>query len=165
MKCPFCGNKDTKVIDSRPGKIEFEIRRRRECLECIRRFTTYERLEQIPFMIVKKDNRREEFSREKILSGIMKACEKRAISMDQIESMVDDIELGLREGSDREIPSKAVGEKIIEALKKLDDVAYVRFASVYREFKDVADFIEELKGLLPKDCLPAEFEILPDKPK
>ncbi len=163
MKCPFCGNRDTKVIDSRPGKIEFEIRRRRECLQCIRRFTTYERLEQLPVMIVKKDGRREEFNREKILSGIMKACEKRAISMDQIEALVDEIELGLREGNDREIPSKVVGEKIIEALKKIDDVAYVRFASVYREFKDVADFIEELKGLLPKDCLPAEFDKAPDK--
>ena len=163
MKCPFCGNRDTKVIDSRPGKIEFEIRRRRECLQCIRRFTTYERLEQLPVMIVKKDSRREEFNREKILSGIMKACEKRAISMDQIEALVDEIELGLREGNDREIPSKVVGEKIIEALKKIDDVAYVRFASVYREFKDVADFIEELKGLLPKDCLPAEFDKAPDK--
>lgn len=163
MKCPFCGNRDTKVIDSRPGKIEFEIRRRRECLDCIRRFTTYERLEQIPVMIVKKDSRREEFNREKILAGIMKACEKRAISMDQIEALVDEIEQGLRERNDREIPSKLVGEKIIEALKKIDDVAYVRFASVYREFKDVADFIEELKGLLPKDCLPAEFDAVPDK--
>ena len=163
MKCPFCGNRDTKVIDSRPGKIEFEIRRRRECLQCVRRFTTYERLEQLPVMIVKKDSRREEFNREKILSGIMKACEKRAISMDQIEALVDEIEQGLREGNDREIPSKAVGEKIIEALKKIDDVAYVRFASVYREFKDVADFIEELKGLLPKDCLPAEFDTVLDK--
>ncbi|MDA8134834.1 MAG: transcriptional regulator NrdR [Desulfobacteraceae bacterium] len=163
MKCPFCGNRDTKVIDSRPGKIEFEIRRRRECLQCIRRFTTYERLEQLPIMIVKKDNRREEFNREKILNGIMKACEKRAISMDQIEALVDEIEQGLREGNDREILSKVVGEKIIEALKKIDDVAYVRFASVYREFKDVADFIEELKGLLPKDCLPVEFDRVPDK--
>lgn len=163
MKCPFCGNRDTKVIDSRPGKIEFEIRRRRECLQCIRRFTTYERLEQLPVMIVKKDNRREEFNREKILSGIMKACEKRAISMDQIEAVVDEIEQSLRERNDREIPSKIVGEKIIEALKKIDDVAYVRFASVYREFKDVADFIEELKGLLPKDCLPAEFDTFSDK--
>ncbi len=163
MKCPFCGNRDTKVIDSRPGKIEFEIRRRRECLQCIRRFTTYERLEQLPVMIVKKDSRREEFNREKILSGIMKACEKRAISMDQIEALVDEIEQGLREGNDREIQSKVVGEKIIEALKKIDDVAYVRFASVYREFKDVADFIEELKGLLPKDCLPAEFDKALDK--
>lgn len=163
MKCPFCGNRDTKVIDSRPGKLEFEIRRRRECLRCIRRFTTYERLEQLPVMIVKKDSRREEFNREKILSGIMKACEKRAISMDQIEALVDEIEQGLREGNDREIPSKVVGEKIIEALKNIDDVAYVRFASVYREFKDVADFIEELKGLLPKDCLPEEFAMFPDK--
>ncbi len=163
MKCPFCGNRDTRVIDSRPGKIEFEIRRRRECQSCERRFTTYERLEQAPLVIVKKDGRREAFNREKILTGIKKACEKRAISMDQIEALVDEIEQTLTEGSAREIPSKTVGEKIIQALKKIDDVAYVRFASVYREFKDVADFIQELRSLLPKECLPAEFEGFADK--
>lgn len=163
MKCPFCGKLNTKVVDSRPGKIEFEVRRRRECLDCAQRFTTYERLEQVPVMIVKKDGRREEFNREKILTGIKKACEKRAISINQIEDTVDAIELYLREKNEREIPSKIVGEKIIDALKQIDEVAYVRFASVYREFKDVADFIQELKGLLPKDCLPLEFEAFSDK--
>jgi len=158
MKCPFCGKLNTRVVDSRPGKIEFEVRRRRECLACSQRFTTYERVEQVPVMIVKKDNRREEFDREKIFKGIQKACEKRAISVDQIEEMVSGIERDLREGSDREVLSKVVGEKIITALKGVDDVAYVRFASVYREFKDVADFIQELRGLLPKECQPAELD-------
>ena len=151
MKCPFCGNPNTRVVDSRPGKIEFEVRRRRECQDCNERFTTYERVEQVPIIIVKKDNRREEFIREKVLTGIKKACEKRAISMDLIEDVVDGIERELRETNEREIPSKVVGEKIIEALKKVDDVAYVRFASVYREFKDVDDFIAELKSLLPRN--------------
>ncbi|MBU1342656.1 MAG: transcriptional regulator NrdR [Proteobacteria bacterium] len=163
MNCPFCGKPNTKVVDSRPGKIEFEVRRRRECLVCTQRFTTYERVEQIPITIVKKDSRREEFNREKVLTGIKKACEKRAISIHQIEETVDNIERDLRESNEQEIPSKVVGEKIIEALKQIDDVAYVRFASVYREFKDVADFIQELKGLLPKDCLPIEFEAFSDK--
>lgn len=163
MRCPFCGKLNTRVIDSRPGKIDFEVRRRRECLECLERFTTYERIEYIPIVIVKKDGRREEFNREKILTGIKKACEKRAISMDQIEGTVDTIEQELRDLTEREIASTMVGEKIIEALKKIDDVAYVRFASVYREFKDVADFIQELKGLMPDDCLPIEFETFTDK--
>lgn len=158
MKCPFCGKINTRVVDSRPGKIEYEVRRRRECQGCSQRFTTYERVEQVPVMIVKKDNRREEFDREKILRGIQKACEKRAISVDQIEEMVASIERDLREGSDREVSSKVVGEKIINALKDVDDVAYVRFASVYREFKDVADFIQELKRLLPDGCSPVELE-------
>ncbi|WDP92661.1 MAG: transcriptional repressor NrdR [Desulfobacter sp.] len=160
MKCPFCGKLNTRVVDSRPGKIEFEVRRRRECQGCSQRFTTYERVEQVPVMIVKKDNRREEFDREKILKGIQKACEKRAISVDQIEEMVASIERDLREGADREVLSKVVGEKIITALKEVDDVAYVRFASVYREFKDVADFIQELKGMLPDDCRPEELDQL-----
>ncbi|MBU1196773.1 MAG: transcriptional regulator NrdR [Proteobacteria bacterium] len=163
MRCPFCGKQNTRVVDSRPGKIDFEVRRRRECLECLERFTTYERVEYIPIVIVKKDGRREEFNREKILTGIKKACEKRAISMDQIEDTVDTIEQDLRDLSEREIPSTIVGEKIIEALKKIDDVAYVRFASVYREFKDVADFIQELKSLMPDDCLPIEFDTITDK--
>lgn len=164
MKCPFCGNLNTRVVDSRPGKIDLEVRRRRECPECSQRFTTYERVEQIPIMIVKKDNRREEFNREKVLTGIKKACEKRAISINQIEDIVDDIERNLREINDREISSKFVGEKVIEALKQIDDVAYVRFASVYRDFKDVADFIQELKGMIPKECLPLEFNAISDKP-
>jgi len=151
MKCPYCGNPNTRVVDSRPGKIEFEVRRRRECQTCGRRFTTYERVEQVPVMIVKKDNRREEFDREKVMRGIQKACEKRAISVNQIEQIVDEIERDLREGRDREVPAKVVGEKIINALKDLDDVAYVRFASVYREFKDVTDFIQELESLIHKE--------------
>jgi len=163
MKCPFCGKLNTRVVDSRPGKIEFEVRRRRECQECAQRFTTYERVEQTPVMIIKKDNRREEFNRDKVLGGIQKACEKRAISIHLIDETVDSIERDLRETSEREIPSTVVGEKIIEALKKIDDVAYVRFASVYREFKDVADFIQELKGLLPKECQASlEFDKNPD---
>ena len=151
MKCPYCGDPNTRVVDSRPGKIEFEVRRRRECQVCGRRFTTYERVEQVPVMIVKKDSRREEFDREKVLRGIQKACEKRAISVDQIEQIVDDLEQDLREGRDREVSAKVVGEKIINALKDLDDVAYVRFASVYREFKDVTDFIQELESLIHKE--------------
>ncbi len=163
MRCPFCGKQNTKVVDSRPGKIEFEVRRRRECLDCIQRFTTYERVEQIPIVIVKKDGRREEFNREKVLTGIKKACEKRAISTNLIEETVDNIERDLRDVGELELPSTIVGEKIIEALKRIDDVAYVRFASVYREFKDVADFIQELKGLIPSECLPIEFETKTDK--
>ncbi|MBU8847952.1 MAG: transcriptional regulator NrdR [Desulfobacterales bacterium] len=163
MKCPFCGNPNTRVIDSRPGKVDFEVRRRRECQECVQRFTTYERVEQVPVMIIKKDSRREEFNRGKVLTGIKKACEKRAISINLIEETVDAIERDLRETNDREIPSKVVGEKIIKALKQIDDVAYVRFASVYREFKDVDDFIQELKGLIPKECLPIEFDAISDK--
>ncbi len=163
MKCPFCGKLNTRVVDSRPGKIEFEVRRRRECQVCSQRFTTYERVDQVPLVIVKKDGRREDFNREKVLTGIKKACEKRAISINLIEETVEAIERDLREACEGEIPSTIVGEKIIDALKKIDDVAYVRFASVYREFKDVADFIQELKGLLPKDCLPIEFDSISDK--
>nr|WP_320193697.1 transcriptional regulator NrdR [uncultured Desulfobacter sp.] len=151
MKCPYCGDPNTRVVDSRPGKIEFEVRRRRECQACDRRFTTYERVEQVPVMIIKKDNRREEFDREKVMRGIQKACEKRAISINQIEQIVDEIEQNLREGREREVPATVVGEKIINALKDLDDVAYVRFASVYREFKDVTDFIQELESLIHKE--------------
>ncbi len=163
MKCPYCTNLNTRVVDSRPGKIELEVRRRRECQVCSQRFTTYERVEQSPVMIIKKDNRREEFDRGKVLRGIQKACEKRAISVNLIEEMVEVIEQQLRESNEREISSTVVGEKIIQALKKVDDVAYVRFASVYREFKDVADFIQELKGLLPKNCRSVEFDHLVDK--
>lgn len=160
MKCPYCTNLNTRVVDSRAGKVEYEVRRRRECQICDQRFTTYERVEQTPVMIVKKDGRREAFDREKVLRGIQKACEKRAISVNLIEQMVETIEQELAESTEREIDSKVVGEKIIQALKQVDDVAYVRFASVYREFKDVADFIQELKGLLPKECQPVEFEHL-----
>jgi len=150
MKCPYCGEIDNKVIDSRLGKEGNVIRRRRECLECSRRFTTYEHIEEIPIMIMKKDGRREVFSRDKIRSGIKKACEKRNISMNIIEDFIDDIERDLRETGEKEIPSTDLGEKIMIKLHEMDDVAYVRFASVYREFKDVNDFVSELKGLLSK---------------
>jgi len=148
MKCPFCGEIENKVIDSRLGKDANVIRRRRECLLCNRRFTTYEHIEEIPIMIVKKDGRREVFKREKVRSGMQRACEKRNISMDVIEEFIDNLERDLRETGKKEIPSQKVGEAIMEALHKLDDVAYVRFASVYREFKDVNDFVSELKTLL-----------------
>lgn len=158
MKCPYCGILNTRVVDSRPGKIEREVRRRRECQSCGKRFTTYERVEMTPVMIVKKDGRREEFSREKVLAGMKKACEKRTISIDQIMTIVDGIERDLRDVGESEIPASVIGEKVIESLKSIDDVAYVRFASVYREFKDVDDFIQELKRLIPRDCPPPESE-------
>lgn len=148
MKCPFCGETNNKVIDSRLSKDGNVIRRRRECIECSRRFTTYEHVEEIPVMIVKKDGRREIFNRDKVRFGMQKACEKREISMNEIERFVDELERDLRETGEKEISSRLVGEKIMEKLHKLDDVAYVRFASVYREFKDVNDFVSELKSLL-----------------
>jgi transcriptional repressor NrdR len=148
MKCPFCGEIDNKVIDSRLSKDGSVIRRRRECLICTRRFTTYEHIEEIPIMIIKKDGRREVFSRGKIRSGIKRACEKRDISMNVIEEFIDDLERDLRETGEKEIPSHSLGEKVMAKLHDLDDVAYVRFASVYREFKDVNDFVSELKSLL-----------------
>ena len=148
MKCPFCKETDNKVIDSRLSKDGNEIRRRRECLVCGRRFTTYEHIEKIPIMIIKKDGRREIFSREKVRSGVLKACEKRDISVNQIEIFLDELERDLGEVGEKEIPSSYLGEKIMAKLHALDDVAYVRFASVYREFKDVNDFFAELKSLL-----------------
>jgi len=151
MKCPFCGEIENKVIDSRLSKDAHVIRRRRECLLCNRRFTTYEHIEEIPIMIVKKDGRREVFRREKVRSGMQRACEKRNISMDVIEEFIDNLERDLRETGKKEIPSQKVGELIMEALHKLDDVAYVRFASVYREFKDVNDFVSELRTLLSSE--------------
>ena len=148
MKCPFCKETDNKVIDSRLSKDGNEIRRRRECLVCGRRFTTYEHIEKIPIMIIKKDGRREIFSREKVRNGVLKACEKRDISVNQIETFLDELERDLGEVGEKEIPSSYLGEKIMAKLHALDDVAYVRFASVYREFKDVNDFFAELKSLL-----------------
>jgi transcriptional repressor NrdR len=139
---------DNKVIDSRLSKDGNVIRRRRECLACERRFTTYEHIEEIPVMIVKKDGRREIFNRNKVRTGLQKACEKRDISINVIEEMIDNLERDLRETGEKEIPSRTIGEKIMNRLHKLDDIAYVRFASVYREFKDVNDFMEELKRLL-----------------
>ncbi len=149
MKCPYCGSLNSKVMDSRLTSGEFAIRRRRECQNCMQRFTTYEKIEELPVVIVKKDGRREDFNRKKIFKGIKKACEKRTISTDKIEEIVDLIERDLRGGNDKEISSKAIGEKIMERLHALDGVAYVRFASVYREFKDIGDFMEELKSLIP----------------
>ena len=148
MKCPYCGETDNKVIDSRLSKDASVIRRRRECLGCTRRFTTYEHIEEIPIMIIKKDGRREVFNPEKVRSGVKKACEKRNISMNIIEEFIDDLERDLREIGEKEIPASTIGEKIMIKLHDLDDVAYVRFASVYREFKDVNDFFSELKTLL-----------------
>ncbi|MBW1836243.1 MAG: transcriptional repressor NrdR [Deltaproteobacteria bacterium] len=150
MKCPFCGEVDNKVIDSRLSKDGSSIRRRRACVACSRRFTTYERIEEIPIMIIKKDDRREVFNREKVRSGFKRACEKRGISMNVIEDFLDELEQDLRETGEKEIPSHMIGEKIMAKLHELDDVAYVRFASVYREFKDVNDFVSELKNLLSK---------------
>jgi len=150
MKCPFCGEIDNKVIDSRLSKDGGAIRRRRECIVCTRRFTTYEHIEEIPVMIVKKDGRREVFSREKVRAGLQKACEKRNISMHVIEEFLDELERDLREIGEKEIPSNVIGEKIMGKLNEIDGVAYVRFASVYREFKDVNDFVAELKSLLSK---------------
>ena len=148
MKCPFCGENNNKVIDSRLSKEGNAIRRRRECIDCARRFTTYEIVEEMPLMIIKKDKRREVFSRAKVRSGLKKACEKREISMNSIETFIEELERDLRESEEKEIPSRVIGEKIMAKLHELDKVAYVRFASVYRDFKDVHDFVTELRTLL-----------------
>ncbi|MCE5262589.1 MAG: transcriptional regulator NrdR [Deltaproteobacteria bacterium] len=148
MKCPFCAHGENKVIDSRISKDGNAIRRRRECLGCGNRFTTYEFVEEVLPMVVKKDGRREPFDRTKIRSGIKKACEKRPISTDAIETAVDNVERACQEYQGKEIPSTAIGEKVMRELQTLDGVAYVRFASVYREFRDVSDFLDELKDLL-----------------
>ncbi len=151
MKCPFCGYKEDKVVDSRATAEESAVRRRRECLKCGKRFTTYEYVEEVSLMVVKKDGRREPFDRKKILSGIIKACEKRSISMEKMEEMVSQLERAVQKKSDREVPSSRIGELVMEKLKALDEVAYVRFASVYRQFKDVGQFMVELKDILNKD--------------
>ncbi len=151
MKCPYCGEIDNKVMDSRLSKDGTVIRRRRECIDCGRRFTTYEHIEEIPVMIIKKDGRREVFNREKVRQGMARACEKRNISVEIIEEFIDNLERDLKEIEEKEIPSSVIGEKIMAKLHELDDVAYVRFASVYREFKDVNDFFSELKKLLSDD--------------
>ncbi|MFB3926017.1 MAG: transcriptional regulator NrdR [Syntrophales bacterium] len=147
MKCPFCASIENRVIDSRISKDGYAIRRRRECIACGKRFTTYESVEEVLPMVVKKDGRRELFDRAKILAGIKKACEKRPISIDVIESLVDKIEQACQEFQAREIPSSAIGEKVMSELRTLDEVAYVRFASVYRQFRDVREFLEELEDL------------------
>lgn len=148
MRCPFCGHLEDKVVDSREAKDGDSIRRRRECLDCGRRFTSYERIDEIPYMVVKKDGKRESFDRAKVLSGLMRACEKRPISMTQLESIVDEIEKELQDTSDRELPTSEIGKIIMRRLKALDKVAYVRFASVYLEFEDVSAFMTELKDLV-----------------
>ena len=148
MKCPFCGHLEDKVVDSRESKEGEVIRRRRECLECGKRFTSYERIDEIPYMVVKKDGRREPFDREKILSGLLKACQKRPVAVKTLETIVDRVEAMVHESPDREVPAEKVGEFLMERLRELDKVAFVRFASVYRDFKDVDQFMATLKGLL-----------------
>lgn len=148
MKCPFCNNNETKVLDSRPTEDNASIRRRRECLGCQKRFTTYEKVEDIPVYVIKKDGTREPFHARKILSGVLKSCEKRPVSIAEIENTVDDIEKQIYNTMKQEIPSNLIGELVMEKLKKLDDVAYVRFASVYKQFKDINTFLEELQKLL-----------------
>jgi transcriptional repressor NrdR len=150
LRCPFCQHMDDRVIDSRLSKEGDMIRRRRECTHCLRRFTTYERVEETLPLVIKKDGRRENFDRGKILAGLHKACEKRPISVETLEKLVDRIEQKLQEGGEREIHSRVVGEQIMRELQNLDEVAYVRFASVYRSFKDVNEFMNEVKELLEK---------------
>lgn len=147
MMCPFCKHDETKVIDSR-GSQEYVIRRRRECLKCVRRFTTYEKIEESPLKVVKKDGSRVPFDRSRIREGVEKACWKRPVSETTIERIVSDIEIDLYENFEREVPSRYIGEKVMDALRLVDQVAFVRFASVYREFKDVNDFVEELEPML-----------------
>ena len=148
MKCPFCGNENTRVVDSRPADDNSSIRRRRVCDECDKRFTTYEKVETIPLIVIKKDNNREAYNRKKIEAGILRACHKRPISAEAINEVVDDVEKEIYELEEREIMSSVIGELIMNKLKDLDPVAYVRFASVYREFKDVNTFMDELKKVL-----------------
>lgn len=148
MKCPFCGFADNRVIDSRLGKEGNSIRRRRECLQCERRFTTYERVEEILPLIVKKDGRRQPFDRLKVIAGMQRACEKRPVSFATIENIVDQLERQLQESGDREVDSSRIGKVVMEALHEIDEVAYVRFASVYRQFKDINEFMDELKDIL-----------------
>ncbi len=148
MRCPFCQDPENKVIDSRESHEGVVIRRRRECLQCKRRFTTYERVEELNPLIVKKDGRREAFDRDKLLAGLKKACEKRPVSVDQLEDVVTQIERRLQEMGEKEVPSHVIGEEVMRQLPKLDEVAYVRFASVYRSFRDIAEFMSELKDLL-----------------
>lgn len=150
MKCPFCSHDDTRVVDSRLGKEGNNIRRRRECIDCERRFTTYERVEETLPLVIKKDGRREAFDRQKIISGIQRACEKRPVSISTIEKVVDQMELSLQESGEKEIGASRIGEAVMSALQSIDEVAYVRFASVYRQFRDINEFMSELKDILAK---------------
>lgn len=153
MKCPYCEYDESKVIDSRPTDEGHVIRRRRECGHCSNRFTTYEKIEEIPLIVVKKDGTRESYNRPKLINGLIRACEKRPVSIEMIEKMIDEVEKTLHNELEREIPSKRIGELIMEKLKKLDEVAYVRFASVYRQFKDLNTFVDELTKLLDEKKL------------
>ena len=148
MKCPFCGYEESKVIDSRPTDEGEKIRRKRECISCASRFTTYEIIESVPIMIIKKDKSRESFNRDKLLKGMVRACEKRPVAIDTLEKIVDEIEAEIQNSLDREITSDKIGELVMDKLKDVDEVAYVRFASVYRQFKDINTFMSELKKLL-----------------
>ncbi|MBR6742957.1 MAG: transcriptional regulator NrdR [Clostridia bacterium] len=150
MKCPYCAYEESKVIDSRPTDEGERIRRRRECLKCTRRFTTYEIIESLPIIVIKKDKTRQTFQREKILDGMIKACEKRPVSLDTLERAASDIEASIQNSMDREISSDKVGELVMDKLKEIDEVAYVRFASVYRQFRDINTFMDELNKLLNK---------------
>ena len=147
MKCPYCGSLEEKVVDSREGKDGAVVRRRRQCQQCLKRFTTYERIEAIHFMVIKTDGCREPFDRHKVLTGLLKATQKRPVSVTQLEQIVDEIEGRLAEKVEREMPSTEIGELIMERLHEIDEVAYVRFASVYRQFKDASQFVEEVEGL------------------
>ena len=148
MKCPYCGHLGDKVVDSRESKEGEAIRRRRECLDCGKRFTSYERIDEIPYMVVKKDGSRERFDRQKLIGGLLKACEKRPVSLGTVEGIADRVESALQERPEREIATAEIGGFVMEELKKLDKVAYVRFASVYRHFRDIGEFMNELKDLL-----------------
>lgn len=148
MKCPYCGFVEDKVIDSRPTDEANAIRRRRECSRCQKRFTTYEKVESIPLMVIKKDKTREHFDREKLMNGLLRACEKRPVSINDLEHLVESIELQLQNSLQREVTSQAIGEMVMEKLKEMDEVSYVRFASVYRQFKDINTFMDELHKLL-----------------
>jgi transcriptional repressor NrdR len=148
MKCPYCSSLDSKVVDSRPTDDGQVIRRRRECINCKQRITTYEKIEEIPIIIVKKDGNRESYNRMKVLNGIIRACEKRPVSMEQMERLIDQIEIRMHSSMEKEIHSELIGELVMSGLKDLDEVAYVRFASVYRQFKDINTFINELTKLL-----------------
>lgn len=148
MKCPYCSYYESKVIDSRPTEEGQTIRRRRECIKCNKRFTTYEKIEEIPLILIKKDGNRQTYNRNKLVNGIIRACEKRPVSMKEVESIADDIERELYNSMEREITTKFIGEKVMTKLKDIDEVAYVRFASVYRQFKDINTFMDELEKLL-----------------
>ena len=148
MKCPYCGHPESKVIDSRPADENASIRRRRECLSCAKRFTTYETVESLPMVVIKKDGSRQSFDRQKVLRGMIRACEKRPVALAELERIADEIEQELQNSMEREIRTEAIGEKVMERLRKVDQVAYVRFASVYRQFKDIDTFMEELNKLL-----------------